>query len=77
MSPLGVEAFAEALLVIPKTLALNSGLDSQDALVKLKDENTNSEIPLGLDISTGEVLDPTENGIFDNYRVTKQLLHSW
>lgn len=33
---LGVEAFAEALLVIPKTLAENSGLDTQDVIVSLQ-----------------------------------------
>jgi hypothetical protein len=33
---LGVEAFAEALLVIPKILAENSGLDTQDVLVALQ-----------------------------------------
>ena len=33
---LGVEAFADALLVIPKTLAENSGLDTQDVLVSLE-----------------------------------------
>jgi chaperonin GroEL (HSP60 family) len=33
---LGVEAFADALLVVPKTLADNSGLDTQDVLIKLE-----------------------------------------
>ncbi len=32
---LGVFAFAEALLVIPKTLAQNSGFDAQDVLIKI------------------------------------------
>ena len=32
---LGVEAFANALLVVPKTLAENSGLDTQDAIIAL------------------------------------------
>lgn len=32
---LGVEAFADALLVVPKTLAENSGLDTQDEIVSL------------------------------------------
>jgi T-complex protein 1 subunit zeta len=32
---LGVEAFADALLVVPKTLAENSGLDTQDEIVAL------------------------------------------
>lgn len=31
-----MEAFAEALLVIPKTLAENSGLDTQDVIVSLQ-----------------------------------------
>ena len=28
-------------------------------------------------VHTGEALLPTEEGIFDNYRVKKTLLHSW
>lgn len=32
---LGVEAFADALLVVPKTLAENSGLDTQDVIISL------------------------------------------
>lgn len=32
---MGVEAFAQALLIIPKVLAQNSGLDTQEALVTL------------------------------------------
>ena len=33
---MGVEAFAEALLVIPKTLAANGGFDVQDVVVALQ-----------------------------------------
>ena len=33
---LGVEAFAEALLGTPKTLAENSGYDAQDAIIALQ-----------------------------------------
>lgn len=35
-SKLGVQAFADALLVIPKTLAQNGGYDVQEALVNLQ-----------------------------------------
>jgi len=35
---LGVQTFADALLVIPKTLADNAGYDAQDALLKLQEE---------------------------------------
>ena len=32
---LGIQAFADALLVVPKTLAENSGLDTQDVIISL------------------------------------------
>jgi T-complex protein 1 subunit zeta len=34
---LGVKAFAEALLVVPRTLAQNSGFDAQDTLLKVQE----------------------------------------
>jgi len=72
---LGVQAFADALLVIPKTLASNSGFDPIDAIVTLQEEYSKGHI-VGLDLSTGECLDPIAEGIWDNYRVVKQLLNS-
>ncbi|CAN0076467.1 unnamed protein product, partial [Ectocarpus sp. 8 AP-2014] len=36
---LGIEAFAEALMIVPKTLAENSGFDVQDSVIKLVDEH--------------------------------------
>ena len=33
---MGVQAFAEALLIIPKTLAANGGFDVQDVVVALQ-----------------------------------------
>merc|ERR1711988_979792 len=35
---LGVQAYAEALLCIPKTLAENAGYDAQDTMLKLLEE---------------------------------------
>ena len=62
----GVEAFAEAMLVIPKTLAENSGYDAQDAVISLTDEHENGNI-VGIDVTTGEPFDPTTSGVYDNY----------
>jgi len=73
---LGVQAYAEALLVIPKTLAVNSGYDAQESMVKLLEEYSNSGQAVGLDLETGEVCLPVENGILDNYRVKRQLVNS-
>lgn len=73
---MGVQAFAEALLIIPKTLAANGGWDVQDTVVALQEEQADGNT-VGLDLATGEPFDPTTEGIWDNYRVKRQMLHSW
>jgi len=70
---LGVQAFADALLVIPKTLATNSGFDALDTLLELQDQIKDGHI-VGLDIQTGEPMDPSVHGIFDGYRVKRNLI---
>lgn len=72
---MGVQAFADALLVIPKTLAQNGGFDVQDVVVALQDEQSEGKT-VGLDLQSGEPFDPTVEGIWDNYRVKRQMLHS-
>uniref|UniRef100_A0A0D6R2E5 T-complex protein 1 subunit zeta n=1 Tax=Araucaria cunninghamii TaxID=56994 RepID=A0A0D6R2E5_ARACU len=72
---LGVEAFADALLVVPKTLAENSGLDTQDVLIGLQAEHEKGNI-VGLNHHTGEPMDPYMEGIFDNYSVKRQIINS-
>ncbi|KZV66922.1 chaperonin-containing T-complex zeta subunit Cct6 [Peniophora sp. CONT] len=72
---MGVQAYADALLVIPKTLAANGGFDVQDAIVALQDEAAEGNV-VGLDLQSGEPFDPTVEGIWDNYRVKRQMLHS-
>ena len=74
---LGVQAFADALLVIPKILAFNSGYDQQDVMIKLLQEYNSTKAPVGIDLNSGETLNPVDAGIFDNYRVKRQLLFSW
>ncbi|KAF9792706.1 chaperonin-containing T-complex zeta subunit Cct6 [Thelephora terrestris] len=72
---MGVQAFSDALLVIPKTLAQNGGFDVQDVVVALQDEQGEGNT-VGLDLQSGEPFDPTVEGIWDNYRVKRQMLHS-
>ncbi|KAM6502446.1 Chaperonin Cpn60/TCP-1 family [Amanita muscaria] len=72
---MGVQAFSDAMLIIPKTLAQNGGFDVQDVVVALQDEQAEGNI-VGIDVHTGEPFDPTVEGIWDNYRVKRQMLHS-
>ncbi|KPM40905.1 T-complex protein 1 subunit zeta [Neonectria ditissima] len=71
----GVEAFADALLIIPKTLAANAGLDVQDALAALQDENSEGNV-VGLDLETGEPMDPELLGVYDSFRVLRNCVAS-
>jgi thermosome len=54
---LAVKAFAEALEVIPRTLAENAGLDPIDILVKLREKHAKDGIVYGLDVFQGEIVD--------------------
>jgi len=72
---LGVQAYADALLVVPKTLAENSGFDVQDSILKLSDEREESGLAVGLDCQSGEPMIPADEGIWDNVRVKRQCLY--
>ncbi|KAF2623393.1 T-complex protein 1 subunit zeta [Macroventuria anomochaeta] len=71
----GVLAFADALLVIPKTLAANSGHDIQDSLAALQDEHAEGNV-VGLNLATGEAMDPIQEGVYDSFRVLRNCIAS-
>ncbi|KAF0993021.1 hypothetical protein HZS_5854, partial [Henneguya salminicola] len=71
---LGVVAFANALLVIPRTLSKNAGLDQQEIIVKLTAEYNKNQIPVGVDLSTGKPIEPFAAGVLDNLAVKRQIL---
>ncbi|KIK53462.1 hypothetical protein GYMLUDRAFT_250411 [Collybiopsis luxurians FD-317 M1] len=73
---MGVQAFADAMLIIPKMCAANGGFDVQDVVVVLQDECAEGNIA-GIDLQSGKPFDPTVEGIWDNYHVKRQMLHSW
>merc|ERR1712098_241271 len=51
---LGIQAYADGMLIIPKTLGTNSGFDCD----------------------SGEACVPQDKGIYDNYRVKRQMINS-
>ncbi|MDD1774401.1 MAG: thermosome subunit, partial [Methanobacterium sp.] len=72
---LAVAAFAEAMEVVPKTLAENAGLDSIDSLVDLRAAHEKS-IYMGLDVFEGKVRDMYKAGVIEPHRVKKQAIQS-
>jgi T-complex protein 1 subunit zeta len=71
---LGVLAFAEALLVVPKTLAENSGFDVQDVIITVQEERARTGLPVGVDVTTGKPMLPEQTGVWDALRVKKQVI---
>jgi T-complex protein 1 subunit zeta len=68
---LGVHAFAEALIVVPRTLAQNSGFDAQETLLKVQEAHIKDKKPFGVDVFTGEPLPAATSAVWDNYIVKR------
>ena len=72
---LGIQAFAQSLLVIPKTLAENSGYDIQEAIILLKDEYYKNKVAVGLNVQSLGSISPIKEQLYDNYCTKKQWLN--
>jgi thermosome len=73
---LAAEAFANALEIVPRTLAENAGLDPIDTLVALRAKHDAGETGAGLDAYTGDVTDMTELHVVEPVRVKLQAIES-
>ncbi len=73
---LAIEAFADALEVIPRTLAENAGLDPIDSLVELRSAHDGGDTAAGLDAYTGDTIDMADEGVYEPLRVKTQAVES-
>jgi thermosome len=69
-------AFAEALEVIPTTLAENAGLDPIDILVELRSRHEKGSVWAGVDVFNGEVADMAELDVYEPLSVKEQIIKS-
>lgn len=74
---LAIEAFADSMEIVPKTLAENAGLDPIDILVALRSahEKEKGEVK-GVDVFSGEIIDMHGNGVIEPIRVKEQAIKS-
>jgi T-complex protein 1 subunit zeta len=72
---LGVQTFAEALLSIPKCITENAGLDAQESIINCVKKSRDNKIPMGVDLTNGEPMNPILAGVFDNFCVKKAFLN--
>ena len=73
---LAIRAFAEALEVVPRTLAENTGLDPVDALVEIRSAHEEGNVNHGLDVEKGKVVDMRKAGVIEPKGIKEQALQS-
>jgi len=74
---LAIEAFADSVEIVPKTLAENAGLEPIDILVALRSahEKTKGYL-MGVDVFTGKIVDMQGEGVIEPSRVKEQAVKS-
>jgi thermosome len=73
---LAIQEFAEAIEIVPLTLAENAGLDQIDILSELRSRHEKGEINSGVDVLKGKVADMKKIEVFDPLTVKKQAIKS-
>ncbi len=73
---LAVNAFANAMEIVPKSLAENGGLDPIDKLAQLRSEHDKKKFSAGLDIFTGKVDDMLKLGVIEPLKIKLQAIKS-
>ena len=73
---LAVEAFADALELVPRVLAENAGLDSIDTLVDLRSAHDDGDETAGLNVFTGDIVDTFEAGVVESAHAKRQGISS-
>jgi len=74
---LAIEAFADAIEIVPKTLAENAGLEAIDILVGLRSAHQKPRGHLmGVNVFTGKIMDMRECGVIEPVRVKEQAVKS-
>ncbi|MEK6952957.1 MAG: thermosome subunit alpha, partial [Nanoarchaeota archaeon] len=73
---LAVLAFAEAVEIVPRTLAENAGLDPIDMLTEMKVEHDKGNKWHGIDVFEGKVIDVWNNGVIEPLKIKTQAIQS-
>ena len=72
---LAVRAFAEAMEIVPRTLAENAGLDPIDILTNLRSAHEHQKWA-GVNVFTGQIIDAWKEGVIEPLKIKTQALSS-
>ena len=73
---IAIEAYADAVEVIPRTLAENAGLDPIDTLIELRKEHKRGNKNAGINVYNGKIEDAWKNSVIEPIRVGRQAVAS-
>ena len=73
---LAVQAFAESMEIIPRTLIENAGLDPIDIMTELKSAHSKKQKWAGVDVFTGKIMDSWKKGVIEPLKIKTQAVSS-
>jgi chaperonin GroEL (HSP60 family) len=73
---IAIDAFANALEVVPTALSENAGLDPIDVLIELRQAHKSGKIYAGINVFTGKVIDMKKEKVLEPIRVGRQAITS-
>ncbi len=73
---LAINAFADALEVIPRSLAESGGLDPIDTIVALRAAHEQKKVEAGVNVMEGGISDMTKLGVIEPLKVKTQAINS-
>lgn len=73
---LAINAFAEAIEVVPRTLAESTGKDPIDLLVEVRSNHEKGENASGIDVISGSINDMKKIGVFEPLKIKTQAIKS-
>jgi thermosome len=69
---MAIEAFANAIEIIPKTLSENAGLDPIDMMLEIRNAHKKGNKYAGVNVFNGKIEDMIKNNVIEPLRVSKQ-----
>jgi len=73
---LAIEAFADSLEIIPRTLAESAGADAIDILVDLRSRQAKGSANIGVDVMKGKTANLETQGVFEPEKIKTQAIKS-
>ncbi|MFH0836841.1 MAG: thermosome subunit beta [Candidatus Aenigmatarchaeota archaeon] len=73
---LAINAFAEAIEIVPRTLAESTGIDPIDILMTLRSEHDKGNVTFGVDVFNSKISDMQKLGVVEPLKIKLQAINS-